>query len=516
MPLARTLRLAALALACAAPLCAQDNFGDPPFARVAFFPPTPPVYGAPLAEPAGRRPFWFAQRSLTPPDGLAAFLAEPLYPALSTRLFNLKLDPKLEARLHAYRTARDRETTVLLNHLLAPDAASDAIDEPALRTLAAAQTPRLVALEAEAERLRGELLSDYFWRANIDWNAGRRWKLDPRQGHTDAAGAEAQFQVVRAAAHYQAGLLPAQRGLLRELAIELQAAARKARGQPASRADSDAMFFSPETARFRLPAGASPAVRAQLAAFNGRKAALKRELHDTVIAQDRTGAAERAAACAALADRQWPEIVALEQLAEEIRRELAARLAPTPPPAPPWVPAKLFDEINAYNADREVFYTELKILSEDAAGQIASPYVAGEDAEAAARDLAARRNEARRAAMRDYMQRNAGRFAKLEARYQAIRASLAAVAAGQIDRKTGQPLSADTLLRTHSAALAEFDTFGRESVIYTHYRLAMLQPGLSPEPRRLLFGYAQMGLAQPLPFGEFMPRSSAKRPVAVP
>jgi hypothetical protein len=118
--------------------------------------------------------------------------------------------------------------------------------------------------------------------------------------------------------------------------------------------------------------------------------------------------------------------------------------------------------------------------------------------------------------MRDYMQRNAGRFAKLEARYQAIRASLAAVAAGQIDRKTGQPLSADTLLRTHSAALAEFDTFGRESVIYTHYRLAMLQPGLSPEPRRLLFGYAQMGLAQPLPFGEFMPRSSAKRPVAVP
>ena len=44
----------------------------------------------------------------------------------------------------------------------------------------------------------------------------------------------------------------------------------------------------------------------------------------------------------------------------------------------------------------------------------------------------------------------------------------------------------------------------------------MLQPGLSPEQRRLLFGYALGGLAQPLPFGEFMPLSSAKRPFATP
>jgi hypothetical protein len=49
-------------------------------------------------------------------------------------------------------------------------------------------------------------------------------------------------------------------------------------------------------------------------------------------------------------------------------------------------------------------------------------------------------------------------------------------------------------------------------VIYTNYRIAMLQPGLSPEQRRLLFGYALIGLAQPLPHGEPMPQRNATRP----
>ncbi len=501
--------LAAGALAGAVPAGAQV-FSDTPFARVVFFPSTPPIYGAALTNQGSRWPGWRYGRSLTPPDGLAAFLHEPFYPALSTRLFNLKLDPKIEARLHAYRVARDRETTTLLNCLVPPDAASDAIDEAALRALEAEQTPRLVALEAEAERLRADLLSDYFWRVNIDWSAGRRWKLDPRKGHTDAAEAEAQFQVVRAAAHYQPGLLPAQRGLLRERAIELRGAARQARGLPGDRADSDAIFFSPETARFRLPAGASPALRTQLAAYNGKKAALKRELHAAVIAHDGADKAERNAAFAALADKQWPEIVALEHLAEEMRAELAGRLAPTAPPAPPWVPARLFEEINSYNADRDVFYGELKVFTDQAAA--GAPYTV-EDNEGAA---AARRTAARRAAARDYMERNAEAFGKLEARYHAIRRSLAAVAEGQIDRKTGKPLSADTLLRAHAASMADFDTFGREAAIYAPYRVAMLQPGLSPEQRRLLFGNALRGLAQPLPFGEFLPTASEKRPVPVP
>jgi hypothetical protein len=53
--------------------------------------------------------------------------------------------------------------------------------------------------------------------------------------------------------------------------------------------------------------------------------------------------------------------------------------------------------------------------------------------------------------------------------------------------------------------MERFDTFGRDEVIYRGYRMAMLMPGLSPEQRRLLFGAALVGLAQPLPHGEYLP-----------
>ncbi|MBL9187587.1 MAG: hypothetical protein JNK23_08930 [Opitutaceae bacterium] len=503
--------LAFIALACAAPLHAQF-WSDTPFARVAFFPPTPPVYGAPLVERAGQRPHWIDNRPLTAPDGLAAFVSEPFYPPLSTRLFNLKLNARIEARLHAYRTARQRETNLLLDLLLAAESESVLADPAALRALAVEQGPRLAALEEEAERLRADLISGG-WFSDGNWNASRRWRLDPKKDFANAADAEARFQVVRATASYQGGLLPAQRGLLGELAIELREEARKARGLPANRADSDGIFFSPETARFRLPSGASPELRAKLALYNGRKAALKRDLLKTIVDQDGAEPETRAAAFEALADRQWPEIVAVEQLAEEMRPELAGRLAPTRPPPPPWVPAGVFEAIHAYNADRDEYFSEMKLAAEFAADQLPRP--SGEEGDAA-RQFEARRAAARRAAAMEFQRTHAERFAALEARYRGIRDSLAALAQHQVDRKTGRPLSADTLLHAHSASMAEFEAFGRVSAIYTHYRIAMLQPGLSPEQRRLLFGYALAGLAQPLPFGEFMPPSSAKRPFATP
>lgn len=503
--------LALLAFAGAAPLCAQF-WSDEPFARVAFFPPAPPVFGAPIPQNLGYRPHWIDSRPLTAPDGLAIHVAEPFYPALSTRLFNLKLNGKIEARLHAFREARQRETNLLLDRLLNAESGPDLADVAALRVLAAEQTPRLAALEQEAEKLRADLIGGILF-FNTDWSAGRRWRLDPKKDFSNAYDAEARFQVVRATAYYQAGLLPAQRGLLTELAIELRHEARKARGQPGNRGDSDAIFFSPETARFRLPASVTPELRERLAAYNGRKAALKRALLDTVVAQDDAGSAARTAAFEALADRQWPEIVAIEALADDIRTELAQRFAPTPPPAPPWVPQELFKAIHSYNADRDVYFTEMKAFADSAAGRVLPPESDSGDAE---RQFQARQAEARRAASIAYQRETAEEFGKLEARYRAIRESLAVLAQNQIDRKTGKPLSGDTLLRAHSASMAEFDAFGRESVIYAHYRIAMLQPGLSPEQRRLLFGYALAGLAQPLPHGEFMPRSAEKRPLPTP
>jgi hypothetical protein len=495
---------------------ARAQTGKLPFlAPIVFFPPTPPVFGAAIPDqPPGRLPF-YRGIELLPPDGMADFVGEYFYPALATRLFVPELNPKLEARLHTYRSKRLQQVTSLLNQFVGLHDAPPETCERELRTFAATQTPQLVALEIEAEQLREELIADG-WRNGIDWNANRRWKLDVRKEHMDWAEAEAQFQVVRATAYYQKGLIPVQRGLVCELAIELQNAARKARGQPGARGDSDAIFFSPEMARFRLPFGASPGLREKIGLFNRRKVALKNELHDTIIALDREGAAQRAQAFEALADRQWPALVELEQLADEIRVELAVRLAPVAPPAPPWIPAGLIEMIHRYNEDRDTYFGELKVAMDTAIGLVPRPANDTPDAEREQAEFRSRQEQARRQAVADFQRVHAARFAQLELRYKTIRQTLAVAAEKQTDRKTGLPLNADNLLRAHAASMEEFNTFGRESAIYTHYRIAMLQPGLSPEQRRLLFTFAVAGLAQPLPYGEPMPVREAKRPYPAP
>lgn len=66
-------------------------------------------------------------------------------------------------------------------------------------------------------------------------------------------------------------------------------------------------------------------------------------------------------------------------------------------------------------------------------------------------------------------------------------------------------LAAPALLQRIDDSDRAFAKLGREGAIYPGYRSAMVEPGLSPEQRRLLFGAALVGLAQPLPFAEQMP-----------
>jgi hypothetical protein len=480
---------------------------------VVFFPPFPPVYGAPIeVSPGASGTRLLGGRRLSPPDGLANFVAEDFYPALSTRLFVPELKKEIEVRVHQYRAQRLNLVTDLLNQFVTLHQQSADERERQLRAFAETQTPQLVALEAESERLRQDIIRSGLW--NVDWNAGRRWKLGTMDARGDAVNAEAEFQVVRATAYYQAGLLSQQRGLVREMAFDLQIAARKARGLPGARGDSDAMYFSPETTRFRLPPDMSPTLREKVGAYNGRKAELKRELRETIVACEGKSASERTSTFEALGDRQWPELRNLEELAEEIRRLLAVGFEVKPPPAPPWLPAGMMQTILSYNDDRDTYFGELKRYADQAVAMVSRDDAAAssDDRVQQDRDFAARRAETRRIAVLEFQERHRVRFLSLEQRYKMIREALAVVAEKQTDRKTGRPLDADALLRQHGASMAEFETFGRETTIYSHYRIAMFQPGLSPEQRRLLFGYALVGLAQGLPGGEVMPKRSAPRP----
>ena len=166
--------------------------------------------------------------------------------------------------------------------------------------------------------------------------------------------------------------------------------------------------------------------------------------------------------------------------------------------------------IKSYNEDRDAYFSELKEAIDDAVAAL--PFVDDSDSDNGKSQWRLRRDEARKQAVLKFQNEQGGRYDNLELRYKSLRSSLTTVAEKQTDRKTGRPLNADTLLRQYSASMEEFETFGREAEIYTHYRVAMLQPGLSAEQRRLLFGYALAGLAQPLPFGEIMPRSGDPAP----
>lgn len=512
------LRARSLLLACglvlgANGLQAQFGFFDSGTPRVVFFPPTTPIYGSAIEGSTRNRVRSWGGRSLTAPDGLADFVGEAFYPALGTRLAVPELAARLETRLQLYRTQRDEQVNALLNQLVVLRDAPAATREQELRSFAEIQTPQLVSLEAEAERLREDIINDGLF-TNADWNAGRRWRLGSITSKGDGVETEAEFQVVRATAFYQSGLVAAQRGLLRELAHELQLAARKARGLPAARAESDAMFFSPETTRFRLPPNLSAATRTKIGIYNGQKAALKLELRETIVAQEGIAATRRARAFEALAEKQWPQLKTLEETADEIRGLLVSRLEAVLPPAPPWIPAGLLENIQTYNADRDAFFSDLKKRVDYILDAIPKPppYLAADERLQQQRDYALQREQVRKQVTRDFQEANRERFAELARRYEEIREMLTVVADKQKDRQTGRPLTADTLLRQHALSMEEFALFGREETIYTNYRIAMFQPGLYAEQRRLLFGYALTALAQPLPGGEIMPYKSATRP----
>src|SRR5437868_2973124 len=101
-PRARLLLACGIALWANA-LRAQFGIFEPSEPRVVFFPPAPPIYGAAIESRPLNGARWIAGRRLSVPDGMAEFVCEDFYPALSTRLFVPELAPKLEKRLQLYR-----------------------------------------------------------------------------------------------------------------------------------------------------------------------------------------------------------------------------------------------------------------------------------------------------------------------------------------------------------------------------------------------------------------------------
>jgi hypothetical protein len=505
--------LAAAFLLIAASLVSGQTSSSFLAPQVIWFPPDVPVFGDRIADVAAGG---FRRRVPDAPQGLAAFVNEKFYPPLSTRLQNGRLSARMQERLDAFQSLRGSLINDLADQLVALQGADDETRAVELKAFADLQAPKIAELEREADEIRKALVEGHLLQNSVDWSRRRKWFIGETKFRGEHFEKEAQFQVVRAAAYYQDGLTPEQRGLLLEEAWDLQQRARAARPIPTPRrGDPAAMYFSPETARMRLPKNAPSELLAKIGRYNQEKNALKRELREAVFEHDRTPRDERAAIFAALADNQWTRFGEVEKLAEEIRIELAAMPRRTLAAAP-HIPSTLMERIEDYNRDRRRYLDEYEQTMRAANSLIRPPRIDSKMSEdervQLARKLAADRAEMRAKVTKGFEEATRERFEAMKLRYETIRTDLTMIAAAQFDPETGRPLTADTLLQSYSRAIERFDTFGREEVIYRGYRMAMLMPGLSPGQRRLLFGAALVGLAQPLPPGESPPTEAQPVP----
>jgi hypothetical protein len=471
--------------------------------RVAiFFPPNPPPLGRAVSAAAAQ------SGRLTAPQELAAHVNEIFYPPLGTRLATKTLNDKLRAQLEQYRAAKTALQAELHKELERLRDAEPAARAGELAAFARRQTPKIAELEKSAEQLRRDLIT-----RDTTWSAVREWRLgdSAKRGFSPLEIA----QVMRSYAFYQNGLLPAQRRLLREISLELAMAADSTDKATAAQ---PYLFFPPEPARVLLPDDAPAEVAAKMAAYQTKKSLLKKELYDTVYSHDGEKFAFLGSTLKRLADKQAPRIAELEKLAEEIRVGLAevpepARVSERSP-LPPTLQARAASlVVHLDSAQKEAAAKIRGILAEARDVPMQSSYRFEADGLkyviiASAGGRGGRGGRGTPPSPED------------RARVEAVRAQFAAVAdaygrtladavnerdalAVEIGRSLGtsKPEAVNTALMT----AIRVATARENENAYRHYRVAVFQPGLSPEQRRLLFDGVVENLQLPLPRGELQP-----------
>ncbi len=470
-----------------------------------FFPPVPPPLNAefPLLGPLVRG-------AAAPPE-LAAFVDEPFYPMLGTRLSEGELPAALQARLQAYRN----EKTGLQNELRAVITGLKGTALPEreqqLAVFAVSQTPRIAALEAKADKLRSDLRRTGIFGLRGD---GADWTSKP--GWHRSAGPDTpvppddlqlESEALRGAAYYQEGLSPAQRRLLREEAIELETAAHPALLNPQPVPEGWLLHFSPEPARIRIQANLPAPLAKKISEYVSAKKALQAELRDALQNPGDSASNARLESLKQLAVIQAPRITALETVAEEIRRELAALPNPPGPPAPPALPPELTVRISSYRTHKlELLKTLYAMLTGPArSGHPPSSNGSAQTGDPVERSMSWMHDSAiptavppgnLRVPAEEFTRRQTELVGELNRELAGIREALADYvrAANQpVDRK-----SINDLLKDFENARQQQEVWDK----YRDYQTAVLVPGLSPEQRRLLFSAAVEQLALPLPAGE--------------
>ena len=465
-----------------------------PIARV-------PVYYAP--EPPGpggdhdgvallREPGWSA-----PPE-LGAFIGEPFYAPLGTRLVEKSLSRKMRAQIEKFRAEGERFAAAIRS--------GAGVDDAALRQR-----------EVEAERIRAELIED-----DIDWDTYRAWWVGDTDAPVDARLSQLrEFQVLRAAVYFRDGLSPAHRRLLSEYVFQMSRAGKPAAAVPVPAVGPGAtVYFFPETSRIVLPVPLQKALADELKILVEAKHALQREIAEAVIATDLKDRVVRRQQLEQLAERHAPRILALEQTAEKIRVRLAAH-----PVAASSLPPEVTAAAKAYREARDQ-------LRDDALARLQAlrakhltyqpgvemlewsiNFVPGSFIPAGARDpqrlggflVETQLQRARPAAMADKLSAELKSFNAAQAErikdVETKRARLFTDAARALypARANEHPLPRE--IAVHVARALQADEVRAWLAEHPDYAAATLKPGLSAEARRVLFNAAVGAMRLPLPPG---------------
>jgi hypothetical protein len=258
----------------------------------------------------------------------------------------------------------------------------------------------------------------------------------------------------------------------------------------------------------------SAAAAAKLAVYQTKKSALKKELYDAIRQHDGdTFSFLKGNTMAALARRQEAQLAELETLAEEIRRLLpAARDLPPPAERSP-LPVALMSRIS-------------KMMTRHAAAQLeASGKI--EAIFAAAKSLPFQfsyRFDPTGLRFLVVPSRTASRQPEVMRKIEGVRAQVSAVAEhygrtlaelvnerlaihAEVTELLGEA-KAEAVERTLVAAMRIAQQTEAKG-LYDEYRIAVFEPGLSPEQRRLLFDGALEKLELPLPRAEMQPTRRA-------